>query len=94
MTIFISSPSSLFPWRFYHTNDVINYFLKTMGAVIEFRITGEETTKNLMKGIVALSDGGTSTGAQRESTCRMLFPYARFPPVLMNFQECSMMLKE
>ena len=46
-----------------------------------------------MKGIVALSDRGTSTGAQRESMCRMLFPYARFPPVLMNFQEC-MMVKE
>ena len=45
-----------------------------MSAVIEFRIIGEEKTKNWIRGIISLSDGETSTGAERESVCHMLFP--------------------
>ena len=81
MPVFILVPPPLASLPYEWCNKL---FLKTMGVVIEFRIIGEEKTKNWTKGIVALSDRGTSTGAQRESMCRMLFPYARFPPVLMN----------
>ena len=46
-----------------------------MRVEIEFRITGNERqTKNGIKDIIALSDGGPSAGAERESMCRMSFP--------------------
>jgi len=43
-----------------------------MSVKIEFPIIGnEEQTKNGIKGIIALSDGGTLTGGERESMYRI-----------------------
>jgi hypothetical protein len=45
-----------------------------MSVEIKFRIIGdEEQTKNGIKSILVPSDGGTSAGVERDSTCCMSF---------------------